>query len=62
MTELLKRTITGGIVLCGRKTCCPVLERVDSDHVSITDDEGGKVTLQIEQAKLLSRALDELEK
>lgn len=53
MLELLKKTITGGILLCGRKTCCPVLERVDGNHVSITDDDGNKVVLEYEQAKLL---------
>lgn len=61
MNNLLKTTPTGGIMLCGRKTCCPVIERVDEETVKITDDDGNSVKMTIEQAKLIGVALEQMQ-
>lgn len=58
--NMLKITPNGGVMLCGRKTCCPVLERIDDDKVKITDDDGNVVTMTIEQAKLVGQALEQI--
>jgi hypothetical protein len=50
------------LMLCGGKRCCPTIEKVDEDNVEIVDDFGGKVKISIEQASLISAALDELVK
>lgn len=60
VNELLKLTKDGGVVLCGRKTCCPVLRRVDDENITITDDDGNVVKMSVEQAKLIGQALDQV--
>lgn len=58
--NVLKFTPNGGVVLCGRKTCCPVIEKIDENRVKITDDDGNSVTMDIEQARLIGQALEQL--
>lgn len=40
------------VVLCSGKTCCPEA-LIDGDVITITDDDGGKVTLTREQVEIL---------
>lgn len=48
------------IILCGSKSCCPVLTLID-DNVIIKDDIGGQIVINKEQANLISAAIKELE-
>lgn len=43
------------IVLCRKgSNCCPVVERVTEDEITISDDFGGKVKLTADQFKMLT--------
>lgn len=60
--SILNINPNGSITLCGRKnSCCPVMTPVDKDVISITDDDGNKITIKKEQARLINQALDVLE-
>lgn len=55
--------ITGrSVILCGGKKCCPELSITESNKVKIKDDDGNTVTMEKSQAKLITKALKELEK
>lgn len=56
---MLKRT-ENGILLCCGKSKCPEVALVENDQITITDDHGGKVKIEIAQAKLLGKALEQL--
>lgn len=43
----------GTVTLCARKTCCPILEKVGENSYKITDDFGGSIVIDREQAKLI---------
>ena len=45
---------------CGGKGC-PVVKKVDAQTVEIKDDAGNTVTLSTNEAKLLTKALKELD-
>ena len=45
------------IKLCRGKACCPILT-VSENNVRITDDEGGEVTITIEEAAILRDELN----
>lgn len=51
-----------GVLLCCGKDKCPEVVLDDDTHVSITDDHGNTVQLEIEQAELLGDALKHLQK
>jgi len=44
------------ITLCGRGKCCPEAN-FTSTGLIITDDYGGRVTLTIEEATMLAKAI-----
>ncbi len=56
------RQLNGGVVLCCGKAKCPVVNLENDEQLSITDDYGNKVKMDIDQAKLLKQAIDQLEK
>jgi len=56
------RRLNGGVVLCCGKAKCPVVNLEDEKQLSITDDDGNKVKMDIDQAKLLTQAIEQLEK
>lgn len=59
--EFLKLNPNGTVTMCGRKTCCPTMEEIDSEHVKITDDEGNSIIIRKEQAKLCTDAVKMLD-
>jgi len=49
------------ILLCGGKACCPMLVLLkDKKTVQITDDKGNTVEMDVSQAKLIDKALQDL--
>lgn len=49
------------IILCCGKAGCPELSIDESNtNVTIKDDDGNVVTMQVSQAKLISQAIDDL--
>ena len=50
------------VVLCGGKACCPELVITDAGKVEIKDDDGNKVLMEKDQAKLITKAIDQIEK
>lgn len=62
MNTILKLNPNGTVTLCARKTCCPVMEPIDSNRVKITDDNGNSIIIDKTQAALISdgiKLLDE---
>ena len=45
------------VVLCSGSKCCPEA-LIDGNVVTITDDDGGKVTLTKEQVKILFEKME----
>lgn len=52
----------GGVVLCGRGKCCPVMVKVSEDTYQITDDDGKTITIKKDQLDEIQGALTVLEK
>ena len=50
------------VVLCGGKACCPELLMTDDGKVEIKDDDGNKVRMDKDQAKLITKAIEKLDK
>jgi len=49
------------ILLCGGKACCPILMlHEDKKTLQITDDDGNIIKMDISQAKLIDKALQDL--
>jgi len=48
------------IKLCCGGRGCPTIEKKDEDNIVITDDYGNKVTMKLEEAKLINNALIKL--
>jgi len=49
------------ILLCGGKACCPTLSLLeDKKTVQITDDDNNIVKMDVSQAKLIDKALNDL--
>mgnify|MGYP007047352984 FL=1 len=49
------------IILCCGKAGCPELSIDESNtNVTIKDDDGNVVTMQVSQAKLIGQAIDDL--
>lgn len=46
-------------VMCGNKTCCPVLTEIEDNNFNITDDYNGKVLLTRSELVLLKNFLNE---
>jgi hypothetical protein len=45
------------ILLCNKKSCCPILEKVSDDEFILTDDYKGKVKLTKDDLTELKKAL-----
>lgn len=58
MTNILKLNSNGSVTLCARKTCCPVIEKINNEMIRITDDNGNSIIIEKEQARLINDALD----
>lgn len=56
------KQIDNGILLCCGKAKCPVLNLESDDRLTITDDDGNTVNLDVDQAKLITQAIDQLQK
>ena len=54
------KSVNGGVLLCCGKAKCPMVNLEGDNQLTITDDDGNKVKLDVDQAKLLSRAIDQL--
>ena len=50
------------VVLCGGKACCPELVMTDDGKVEIKDDNGNKIRIEKDQAKLITKAIDKLDR
>lgn len=50
-----------GILLCCGKDKCPEVILQDEQYVTITDDDGNTVKLEVSQAELLGTALEQLQ-
>ena len=46
------------ILLCNKKNCCPILEKVSEDEFVLTDDYKGKVRLTRDDMNELRKSLD----
>ena len=51
-----------GIVLCGRKKCCPILSILKDGRIEIVDDDGNSVKMEKDQALLITEAVKELDR
>ena len=45
--------------MCSNQSCCPVLEQVDDNKFTISDDYEGEVVLTKAELKLLKKFLNE---
>lgn len=62
MENMLKVNELGRVVLCGRKnSCCPEMENIDDSTVAITDDDGNRIIIKKDQARLINKGLDVLD-
>ena len=52
---------SNSIVLCGGKSCCPILT-LNDNVVNIKDDYGNEIKIDKKQALLISDAIKKLEK
>ena len=50
------------VVLCGGKKCCPELTIDEQGKVKITDDYGNTVTMEKSQARMITGAVNKLDK
>ena len=57
MNSYLKKTNDGGLQLCCGGNNCPVVNKIDETKVEIIDDDGNKVTMKLDQAKLIADAV-----
>jgi hypothetical protein len=57
MNSYLKQLDNGGLQLCCGGNNCPVVNKVDDAKVEIIDDDGNKVTMKLDQAKLIADAV-----
>ena len=57
MAPNLKLNPNGTVTLCGRKTCCPIMEDLGNGKVRITDDEGNSIIIDKAQASLINDGL-----
>ena len=55
------RSQNGGILLCCGKAKCPLVKLDEDEQLTITDDNGNTVKLDVDQAKLLTQAIHQLE-
>jgi hypothetical protein len=46
------------ILLCNKKSCCPILEKISDDEFNLTDDYNGRVKLTKDDLVELKKALD----
>jgi len=56
------KQLDNGILLCCGKAKCPVINLAGDDQLTITDDDGNTVKMDVNQAKLITQAIDQLEK
>jgi hypothetical protein len=57
MNSYIKQLNNGGLQLCCGGNNCPVVNRIDETKVEIIDDDGNKVTMKLDQAKLIADAV-----
>lgn len=57
--SMLKITERGVLLCCGKAKCPEVVLQGD-EHVTITDDDGNTVKMEVGQAELLGQALKQL--
>ena len=50
-----------GIKLCCNKAKCPVVKLVNNDQITITDDDGNTVLIDIDQGNILPKAIKSLQ-
>tara|TARA_Y100000310_G_scaffold344569_1_gene458019 strand:+ start:257 stop:415 length:159 start_codon:yes stop_codon:yes gene_type:complete len=48
------------IKLCCGGRGCPTIEKKNIEEVIITDDKGNQITIKINEAKLIDKALNDL--
>lgn len=48
--------------LCRAGSCCPIVEKVNENEFTISDDYNGKVRLTKDEVQMLKDALDHLDK
>lgn len=48
--------------LCRAGSCCPIVEKVNENEFTISDDYKGKVRLTKDEVQMLKDALDHLDK
>jgi hypothetical protein len=57
MNSYIKQLNNGGLQLCCGGNNCPVVNKIDETKVEIIDDDGNKVTMKLDQAKLIADAV-----
>ena len=50
------------IRLCRAGSCCPIVERVNENEFTISDDYNGKVRLSKDEVQMLKDAIEHLDK
>lgn len=60
----MKKISENSILLCGRpQACCPVLTLDKKNkNIKIKDDFGGEIQITLNQARMIERALNKLDK
>jgi hypothetical protein len=48
--------------LCRAGSCCPIVEKVNENEFTISDDYDGKVRLTKDEAQMLKEAFEHLDK
>ena len=56
---MLKK-LNDGVLLCCGKAKCPVVRLQENEQLTISDDYGNTVKLDVEQAKLINKAIEQL--
>jgi len=50
------------VKLCRAGSCCPIVEKVNENEFTISDDYNGKVRLSKDEVQMLKDAIEHLEK
>lgn len=54
------KSVENGVLLCCGKAKCPVVRVVENNQVTITDDDGNTIKVDVDQANLLPQAIEQL--
>jgi hypothetical protein len=57
----MKFIASNQILLCNKKSCCPVLEKVSDDEYTLSDDYQGKVRLSRDELSMMAEAFKKLD-